>query len=71
VVVAAVDISFFGTSKLKSILMALVPSILLIVIGVQNKYEINAHLFGLIAAFGSFIYCIMEEQIYLAKLFGF
>jgi hypothetical protein len=57
----AVDISFFGTSKLKSILMALVPSILLIVIGVQNKYEINAHLFGLIAAFGSFIYCIMEE----------
>jgi len=30
-------------------------------IGVQNKYGINTHLYGLIAAFGSFIYCIMEE----------
>ncbi len=56
-----IDVSFFGTSKLKSLLMALVPATLLIVIGVQNKYGINSHLFGLIAAFGSFIYCIMEE----------
>lgn len=54
-------ISFFGTSGFKSLLMALIPTVLLIVIGVQNKYGINAHLFGLIAAFGSFIYCIMEE----------
>ena len=57
----AIDVSFFGTSKVKSILMALVPTILLISIGVQNKYEINVHLYGLIAAFGSFVYCIMEE----------
>ena len=56
-----IDVSFFGSSKVKSILMALVPTILLISIGVQNKYEINVHLYGLIAAFGSFIYCIMEE----------
>lgn len=56
-----IDISFFGTSKTKSILMALVPTVLLIAIGVQNNYEINIHLYGLIAAFGSFIYCIMEE----------
>jgi hypothetical protein len=56
-----VSVSFFGTSKFKSLLMALIPTILLIVIGVQNKYGINSHLFGLIAAFGSFIYCIMEE----------
>lgn len=56
-----VDISFFGTSKLKSLLMASIPTILLIVIGVQNKYGIDAHLFGFIAAVGSFIYCIMEE----------
>lgn len=54
-------ISFFGTSRIKSVLMALVPAILLIVIGVQNKFGVNIHLFGLIAAFGSFIYCIMEE----------
>jgi uncharacterized protein len=57
----SIDVSFFGSSKLKSILMALIPTILLIVIGVKNKYEINAHLFGLIAAFGTFLYCIMEE----------
>lgn len=56
-----VGISFFGTSMLKSLLMASIPTVLLIVIGVQNKYEINSNLFGLIAVFGSFIYCIMEE----------
>jgi hypothetical protein len=56
-----VETSFFGTSKSKSLFMAFVPTLLLITIGVQNKYEINVHLFGLIAAFGSFIYCIMEE----------
>lgn len=56
-----ITISFFGTSTVKSIVMALVPTILLVSIGVQNKYEINPHLYGLIAAFGSFIYCIMEE----------
>lgn len=57
----SIDISFFGTSKVKSILMAIVPSVLLIVIGVKNNYAINIHLYGLIAAVGSFIYCIMEE----------
>ncbi len=56
-----VTMSFFGTSKFKSLLMASIPTILLIVFGVQNKYGINAHLFGIIAALGSFIYCIMEE----------
>jgi hypothetical protein len=56
-----VDISFFGTSKTNSILMALIPTVLLIVIGVKNKYGINTHVFGLIASFGTFIYCIMEE----------
>ncbi len=57
----SIDVSFFGTSKVKSILMALVPTILLISIGVRNNYEINVHVYGLIAAFGSFVYCIMEE----------
>ncbi len=56
-----VEISFFGTSKLKSLLMAAIPTVLLIVIGVQNKYGINSHLYGFIAAIGTFIYCIMEE----------
>jgi uncharacterized protein len=57
----AITITFFGTSKSKSIIMALIPTVLLIGIGVQNKYGINAHIYGLIAAFGSFVYCIMEE----------
>ena len=56
-----VRISFFGTSKFYSLLMALIPTLLLIVIGVHNKYGIDPHLFGLIAAFGTLTYCIMEE----------
>jgi uncharacterized protein len=56
-----VEVSFLGTSKWKSLLMALIPTVLLIIIGVPNKYEINSHLFGLIAAIGTLIYCIMEE----------
>lgn len=56
-----VNISFLGTSQSKSLLMAAIPSVLLIVIGVQNKYGINSHLYGLIAAFATLIYCIMEE----------
>ena len=39
-----VSISFFGTSVFKSLLMAFIPTILLIVIGVQNKYGINAYI---------------------------
>lgn len=69
-----VKISFFGTSKQKSLLIAIIPTILLIVIGVKNKYEMNPHLFGFIAAFGSFTYCIMEEYAwkgYLQEEFQF
>ena len=56
-----VSVSFFGTSRIKSLIMFSIPTTLLIIIGVQNKYGINSHLFGLIAALGTFIYCIMEE----------
>ncbi len=56
-----VEVSFFGTSKSKSLLMASIPTVLLIAIGVQNTYGINSHVYGFIAAFGTFIYCIMEE----------
>ncbi len=56
-----VDVSFFGTSHTKSLLMAFIPAVLLIAIGVQNKYGINPHLYGFIAAVATFIYCIMEE----------
>jgi uncharacterized protein len=56
-----VCVSFFGTSKVKSVIMALIPCFLLTIIDVKNKYGIEVHLFGLIAAFGTVIYCIMEE----------
>lgn len=56
-----VEISFFGTSKMKGLLMSVIPIVLLAIIGVKNEYGINANLYGLIAVFGSLIYCIMEE----------
>lgn len=55
------EISFFGTSKNKALLMSIVPITLLAIIGVKNEYGIQPNLYGLIAVFGSLIYCIMEE----------
>ena len=53
--------SFFGTSIKKSLLMAIIPVIILTIIGVTNEFKINAHIYGLIAIIGTLIYCIMEE----------
>ncbi|MCB0488407.1 MAG: CPBP family intramembrane metalloprotease [Cyclobacteriaceae bacterium] len=55
------QISIFGTSKSKGILMAAIPVVLLVAIGVNNEFEMNAHLYGLIAIIGTLIYCLMEE----------
>jgi hypothetical protein len=55
------QISFFGTSGSKGLLMSVIPIVLLGIIGVKNEYGINVNLYGLIAVFGSLIYCIMEE----------
>lgn len=55
------DISFWGTSKIKGLLMAIIPILLLIIIGVKNDYGLNQHLYALIAISGSLVYCIMEE----------
>lgn len=54
-------ISLFGTSNRNSLLMSVIPIALLTIIGVKNEYGINANLYGLIAALGSLVYCIMEE----------
>ncbi|NOZ67554.1 MAG: CPBP family intramembrane metalloprotease [Alphaproteobacteria bacterium] len=54
-------ISFFGSSKQFSLVMGAVPIILLSVVGVDNEYGLNSHLYGFIATFGTLIYCIMEE----------
>ncbi len=56
-----VEISLFGTSKSKSILMAVIPIIILPLIGVKNEYGVNEHYYGLIITLGTLLYCIMEE----------
>lgn len=56
-----IEISFFGTSKAKGLLMSVIPIVLLSIMGVKNDYGINAHYYGLIVVFGSLLYCIMEE----------
>lgn len=55
------EISLFGTSKSKSLLMAIIPIVLLTVIGVTNDFGTEYHIYGLVAGFGTFIYCVMEE----------
>ena len=55
------EISLFGTSKTKSLIMMSIPIALLIIIGVKNDFEANYHIYGFIASIGTFLYCIMEE----------
>ncbi len=55
------EISLFGTSKSKSLLMAIIPVFILTIIGVNNEYGLNSHLYGFFAVVGTLIYCIMEE----------
>lgn len=55
------EISLFGTSKAKSLLMAIIPVIIVVIIGVENEFQLNAHLYGMIAIIGTLLYCIMEE----------
>ena len=55
------EISLFGTSKTKSLLMTSIPILLLVVIGVKNDFEMNNHIYGLVASIGTLLYCIMEE----------
>jgi hypothetical protein len=55
------EISLFGTSKSKSFIMLTIPIIILTLIGVKNDFEMNYHLYGLIASIGTLLYCIMEE----------
>ncbi|MEZ4885935.1 MAG: CPBP family intramembrane glutamic endopeptidase [Chitinophagales bacterium] len=55
------EISLLGTSRSKSLIMATIPIIILTLIGVKNDFEMNYHIYGLIAAIGTLLYCIMEE----------
>lgn len=55
------EITLFGTSKSKSLIMAMIPIIILTIIGVKNDYELNQHIYGFIAISITLLYCIMEE----------
>lgn len=54
-------ISLFGTSKMKSIWMGIVPVLILTITGVNNEFGLGSHFYGFIASIGTFTYCIMEE----------
>jgi len=41
--------------------MSIIPVLLLLIIGVDNKQGDNTHYFGLIAGLSTFIYCFFEE----------
>jgi len=55
------EMSLFGTSKSKSLIMAVIPIIILTIIGVKNEFEMDSHIYGFIAITGTLLYCIMEE----------
>ncbi len=55
------EMTLFGTSKSKSLVMAIIPIIILTLIGVKNEFQLDAHLYGFIAIIGTLLYCIMEE----------
>ena len=56
-----IEVSLFGTSKSKSLLMAIIPISILGIMGVTNDFGMEQHLYGLVAAIGTFLYCVMEE----------
>jgi hypothetical protein len=55
------EITLFGTSKFKSLLMAIIPITILTIIGVNNEFKLESHFYGFISIIGTLIYCIMEE----------
>lgn len=54
--------SFFGTSTLKSILMAIIPVLLFTIIGAKNNENLNLHLYGFFVGIWIIIYCLLEES---------
>ncbi|GLR19831.1 CPBP family intramembrane glutamic endopeptidase [Portibacter lacus] len=55
------EITLFGTSISKSLVMLIIPIIILTIIGVRNEYGLNSHIYGFIAIISTLLYCIMEE----------
>lgn len=59
--VRSVEVTFWGSSRRAVLLMALVPFVLITMIGVRNSFGINVHLFGAVATLAVLVYCVMEE----------
>jgi membrane protease YdiL (CAAX protease family) len=55
------EITLFGTSKSNSLIMVTIPIIIVTLIGVENPFQLDAHLYGFIAITGTLVYCIIEE----------
>jgi hypothetical protein len=55
------EISLFGTSKAKSLLMASIPIIILTIVGVNNSYNLEKHVYAFISVVGTLVYCVFEE----------
>lgn len=55
------EITLFGTSKSKSLIMVMIPIVMLTIIGVENEFGMDSHIYAVIAIIGTLVYCIMEE----------
>lgn len=55
------EITLFGTSTSKSLIMVIIPIIIVSIIGVENEFDLNSHMYGFVAIIGTLAYCIMEE----------
>ncbi len=53
--------TFFGSSKPKSIIMAVVPILLFTIIGAENDINLSPHLYGFLLGLTLTVYCILEE----------
>ncbi|MDC3388614.1 hypothetical protein OAX11_03780 [Flavobacteriaceae bacterium] len=55
------SITLLGTSKIYNAYMVAIPLVLLAVVGVNNTYEMNVHVYAIFAFIITLIYCIFEE----------
>jgi len=54
-------ISTFGSSKKWSIVMGILPVLILLMIGVENKSGVNPNYYGFISGISTLVYCFFEE----------
>ncbi len=57
----ALPIAFLGQFPRIAVAMAAIAIVLLALVGVENPYHLEPHVYGMIAGAGTLMYCIMEE----------